>query len=161
MTEIQIILNYLSDHVATAYMIHQATGIQRPNICRRVADLKRSKHIDVAYSGLCQVSNFRANYLYVGSDPTDHIPDEQLSIGLISDWLEVHDSTIMEAITGCEIINFNADYFIRVLATSGRLYRTGQRLCSITGLQSDTYRIWSPILNQAITGEKVLFQWER
>ena len=41
-TQIQTIFQYLKDHIATASMVEEATGVKQKNICRYKSDLEKA-----------------------------------------------------------------------------------------------------------------------
>ncbi len=67
-TQLQTIFAFLQDHVATASMVSDATGIPRPNITRFKRDLELKGHLAEIEKKLCQITGHRAFYLTTNSD---------------------------------------------------------------------------------------------
>jgi response regulator of citrate/malate metabolism len=47
---------------ATMLMVAKSTGIERANICRYIATLKKNDKIYLQKKGICKVSRYRAGY---------------------------------------------------------------------------------------------------
>lgn len=62
-TQLQTIFEYLQNHVATASMVSQATGVPQKNLCRYKRDLERSGRLAEVRKGVCQQTGFSAWYL--------------------------------------------------------------------------------------------------
>jgi len=62
-TQVQILLNYLQNHVATASMISEATGIPQKNICRYKRKLEKEGRLLVVYKSRCKLTRRLACYL--------------------------------------------------------------------------------------------------
>jgi len=61
--QIQTIFHFLQEHVATASMISDATGIPQKNICRYKRDLELTGRLWEIEKKLCKKTGFRAWYL--------------------------------------------------------------------------------------------------
>jgi hypothetical protein len=46
----------------TMLMASHETGVERANICRIVAQMRREKRIKILWKGLCKITNHRAGY---------------------------------------------------------------------------------------------------
>jgi hypothetical protein len=66
--QLQTIFQYLQEHVATASMVADATGIYQKNICRYKRDLEKAGRLWEVEKAICQKTGFRAWYLT--TDPT-------------------------------------------------------------------------------------------
>lgn len=62
-TQLQTIFHYLQEHIATASMIADATGIYQKNICRYKRDLQKADKLWEIEKKLCKKTGFRAWYL--------------------------------------------------------------------------------------------------
>ncbi len=62
-SQMQTIFHYLSEHVATASMVSDATGIAQKNICRYKRDLEQSGRLWEIEKKECQLTGFKAWYL--------------------------------------------------------------------------------------------------
>lgn len=62
-TQLQTIFQYLQEHIATASMVADATGIYQKNICRYKRDLERAGQLWEIEKGLCKKTGFKAWYL--------------------------------------------------------------------------------------------------
>jgi len=61
--QLQTIFEYLKEHVATASMVAEATGIYQKNICRYKRDLEKAGRLWEIEKRTCQKTGFRAWYL--------------------------------------------------------------------------------------------------
>jgi len=61
--QLQTIFQYLSEHIATASMVADATGIYQKNICRYKRDLERAGRLWEIEKTLCKKTGFKAWYL--------------------------------------------------------------------------------------------------
>lgn len=61
--QLQTIFQYLQDHIATASMIADATGIYQKNICRYKRDLEKAGRLWEVEKKLCKKTGFKAWYL--------------------------------------------------------------------------------------------------
>jgi len=61
--QIQTIFHFLQEHVATASMVSDATGIPQKNICRYKRDLELTGRLWEIEKKLCKKTGFRAWYL--------------------------------------------------------------------------------------------------
>lgn len=68
LNQLQTIFHYLQQHIATASMVAEATGIYQKNICRYKRDLEKNGQLFEVEKKLCKVTGFRAWYLT--TDPT-------------------------------------------------------------------------------------------
>lgn len=62
-TQLKTIFEYLQEHVATASMVSDATGIPQKNICRYKRDLELAGRLWEIEKKLCKKTGFRAWYL--------------------------------------------------------------------------------------------------
>jgi hypothetical protein len=62
-SQLKTIFHYLQDHVATASMVSEATGVKQKNICRYKADLQRNGMLWEIEKKSCKVTGFKAYYL--------------------------------------------------------------------------------------------------
>jgi len=62
-SQVQILLDYLENHVATASMISDATGIPQKNICRYKRKLERERRLFEVYKSRCKLTGHLACYL--------------------------------------------------------------------------------------------------
>ena len=62
-SEHQTIFHYLQNHVATASMVNEATGIKKRNICRCKRDLEKSNMLWELERKSCRQTGFKAWYL--------------------------------------------------------------------------------------------------
>lgn len=61
--QIKTIFHFLSENVATASMVSEATGVPQKNFCRYKRDLEKRGLLKEVYKGLCQKTGFKAWYL--------------------------------------------------------------------------------------------------
>jgi hypothetical protein len=61
--QLQTIFQYLQDHVATASMVADATGIYQKNICRYKRDLEKTGNLWEIKKKVCKKTGFKAWYL--------------------------------------------------------------------------------------------------
>lgn len=66
-TQLKTIFLYLQNHVATASMVTEATGVPQKCICRYKRDLEKSKLLWEIKKDVCKHTGFRAWYL--STDP--------------------------------------------------------------------------------------------
>ncbi len=62
-TQLQTIFEYLQNHVATASMVADATGVPQKNLCRYKRDLERVGQLAEVKKGACQLTGFKAWYI--------------------------------------------------------------------------------------------------
>lgn len=62
-SQLQTIFHYLKEHVATASMVSDATGIPQKNICRYKRDLEQVGRLWEIEKKDCQLTGFKAWYL--------------------------------------------------------------------------------------------------
>lgn len=62
-SQLQTIFHYLKEHVATASMVSDATGIPQKNICRYKRDLEQAGRLWEIEKKDCQLTGFKAWYL--------------------------------------------------------------------------------------------------
>lgn len=67
-TQLKTIFEYLKNHVATASMVEEATGIPQKNICRYKRDLEKSGMLWELLKTSCKRTGFKAWYLTTNSD---------------------------------------------------------------------------------------------
>jgi hypothetical protein len=61
--QLQTIFKYLEEHIATASMVADATGIYQKNICRYKRDLEKAGRLWETEKKLCKKTGFKAWYL--------------------------------------------------------------------------------------------------
>jgi hypothetical protein len=66
--QLQTIFQYLQDHIATASMVAEATGVYQKNICRYKRDLEKACRLWETEKKPCKKTGFKAWYLT--TDPT-------------------------------------------------------------------------------------------
>ncbi|MGD9493573.1 MAG: hypothetical protein AB7V36_09500 [Bacteroidales bacterium] len=62
-SQLQTIFHYLCEHVATASMVSDATGVPQKNICRYKRDLEQAGRLWETEKKECQATGFKAWYL--------------------------------------------------------------------------------------------------
>ena len=65
--QLKTIFQYLQNHIATASMITEATGVPQKNICRYKRDLEKAGKLWEVEKKKCKATGFKAWYL-----TTDH-----------------------------------------------------------------------------------------
>lgn len=68
LSELQTIFQYLQEHIATASMVADATGIYQKNICRYKRDLEKAGRLWEIEKKLCKKTGFKAWYLTTNPD---------------------------------------------------------------------------------------------
>lgn len=68
LSQLQTIFQYLQEHVATASMVADATGIYQKNICRYKRDLEKAGRIWELQKKPCKKTGFKAWYLTTNPD---------------------------------------------------------------------------------------------
>jgi hypothetical protein len=63
LNQLQTIFQYLQEHIATASMVAEATGVYQKNICRYKRDLEKAGRLWEIEKKLCQTTGFKAWYL--------------------------------------------------------------------------------------------------
>ncbi|SDX64064.1 hypothetical protein SAMN05444410_12246 [Hydrobacter penzbergensis] len=63
LTQLQTIFQYLQEHIATASMISEATGVPQKCICRYKRDLEKSGQLWELFKKTCKRTGFKAWYL--------------------------------------------------------------------------------------------------
>jgi len=66
--QIQIVYSYLKEHIATASMVEDATGIKQKNITRFKRMLQKSNKLWEVTKKKCQKTGFKATYITCNSD---------------------------------------------------------------------------------------------
>lgn len=66
--QVQMLLEYLQNHVATASMISEATGIPQKNICRYKRKLEKEGRLFEVYKSRCKLTGHLAYYLSLDKD---------------------------------------------------------------------------------------------
>lgn len=66
--QLQTIFEYLSEHVATASMVSDATGIYQKNICRYKSDLEKRGLLKEIEKKTCKITGFKAWYITTNPD---------------------------------------------------------------------------------------------
>ena len=77
-TQQQTIFHYLQEHLVTASMVSDATGIPHKNICRYKRDLEKSGRLWEIEKKLCKKTGFKAWYLTTNPNITTF--DNQLKM---------------------------------------------------------------------------------
>ncbi|MBW4359730.1 hypothetical protein [Flavobacterium taihuense] len=67
-TQLKTIFQYLQNHIATASMTAEATGIPQKSICRYKRDLEKRGLLCEVRKGFCELTKFRAWYLTTNPD---------------------------------------------------------------------------------------------
>ena len=62
-TQLKTIFHYLQEHIATASMVSDETGVPQKNICRYKRDLEVAGRLWEVEKKLCKQTGFRAWYL--------------------------------------------------------------------------------------------------
>jgi len=62
-TQLKTIFRYLKNHIATATMVSNATGVPRPNITRYKRDLEKQGMLAEVTKKYCEITNHLAWYL--------------------------------------------------------------------------------------------------
>lgn len=78
--QLQTIFLYLEEHVATASMVADATGIYQKNICRYKRDLEKAGRLWETEKKPCKKTGFKAWYLTTNPDkaPKNQITQQTL-----------------------------------------------------------------------------------
>lgn len=63
LNQLQTIFQYLQEHIATASMVADATGIYQKNICRYKRDLEKVGRLWEIEKRVCKKTGFKAWYL--------------------------------------------------------------------------------------------------
>jgi DNA-binding MarR family transcriptional regulator len=73
-TELLTIFKFLQNHIATASMVTEATGIKQKNITRYKRDLEKAEMLWEIEKKACKVTGFKAWYLTANPNlaPTDY-----------------------------------------------------------------------------------------
>lgn len=61
--QLKTIFQYLQNHIATASMVAEVTGIPHKNICRYKRDLELSGRLFEVEKGICKKTGFKAWYI--------------------------------------------------------------------------------------------------
>jgi hypothetical protein len=77
-TQLQTIFEYLHEHIATASMVTDATGVPQKNITRYKRDLEKAGRLWEIEKKLCKKTGFRAWYLT--TDPSKAPISSQLNL---------------------------------------------------------------------------------
>ena len=76
--QLKTIFQYLQEHIATASMVSDATGIPQKNICRYKRDLEKAGRLWEIEKKLCKKTGFKAWYL--STNPEQAPFDNQLNL---------------------------------------------------------------------------------
>lgn len=79
-TQLITIFQYLQDHIATASMVSEATGVPQKNICRYKRDLECSGRLWEIKKDYCEKTGFKA--WYITTNPEFSELSDQLSLFL-------------------------------------------------------------------------------
>jgi len=77
-SELQLLFQYLQNHIATASMITEATGIPQKNICRYKRQLEKAGKLWEVEKKKCRETGFEA--WYITTNPTYVSSSKQLSL---------------------------------------------------------------------------------
>lgn len=78
--QLQTIFQYLTENIATASMVADATGIYQKNICRYKRDLEKAGRLWEIEKKPCKKTGFRAWYLTTNPDNTQKQSSKQLNL---------------------------------------------------------------------------------
>jgi len=78
--QIQAFNEYLSNHIATASMVAEATGIYQKNITRYKRMLEKSGQLWEVCKAKCKKTGFNANYITTNPDYLQQQPVTQLNL---------------------------------------------------------------------------------
>lgn len=73
-TQLKTIFQFLQEHVATASMVSEATGVPQKNICRYKRDLEKAGNLWEFEKKECKKTGFKAWYLTTNIDMAPNIP---------------------------------------------------------------------------------------
>lgn len=76
LNQLKTIFQYLQNHIATASMVADATGIYQKNICRYKRDLEREGRLWEITKDTCKKTGFRAWYLTTDPDKAPQRPTQ-------------------------------------------------------------------------------------
>lgn len=79
-TQLQTIFYFLQEHIATASMVSDATGIYQKNICRYKRDLEKAGRLWETEKKPCKKTGFKAWYLTTNPDKAPNFFVNQLSL---------------------------------------------------------------------------------
>ena len=80
LSQLQTIFQYLQEHIATASMVADATGIYQKNICRYKRDLEKAGRIWELEKKPCKKTGFKAWYLTTNPDKAPKNLTTQLNL---------------------------------------------------------------------------------
>ena len=66
--QLKTIFHYLQNHIATASMITDATGVPQKNICRYKRDLEKAGKLYEVEKKKCKATGFKAWYITTNPD---------------------------------------------------------------------------------------------
>lgn len=66
--QLKTIFQYLQNHIATASMITEATGVSQKNICRYKRDLEKAGKLYEVEKKKCKATGFKAWYITTNPD---------------------------------------------------------------------------------------------
>jgi len=75
-SQLQTVLFFLKDNIATASMIANATGVPQKNICRYKRDLEQSGQLWELRKSKCQDTGFKAWYLTTDPSKAPQLPHQ-------------------------------------------------------------------------------------
>ena len=78
--ETQVVYHYLKDHLATATMVSEATGVKQKNLTWYKRDLEKRGLLWEVYRAECKSTTYKAWYLT--TNPENKPEDNQLSLEL-------------------------------------------------------------------------------
>ncbi len=61
--QLQTIFQYLQNHIATASMVTEATGVPQKNICRYKRDLENAGRLWEIKKSICKVTGYKAWFI--------------------------------------------------------------------------------------------------
>lgn len=68
LNQLQTIFQYLSENVATATMVSEATNVPQKNICRYKSDLQKRGLLKEIEKKKCVITGFKAWYITTNTD---------------------------------------------------------------------------------------------
>lgn len=78
--QLQILIDYLKTHIATASMVAEATGIYQKNICRFKRSLQKAGLLWEVKKKTCEITGFKAWYLTTDPTKAPQNPFTQLTL---------------------------------------------------------------------------------
>ncbi len=79
-SQMRTMYHYLMEHVATASMVAEATGIYQKNICRYKRKFEKANQLWEVRRTICQKTKFKAHYLTTDPKKAPQKVTNQLSL---------------------------------------------------------------------------------